>query len=134
MVTIRSHNIILDAEFTVKLHPKTLYELGKICPENQLKFQDIYSKLNRSLFWAYVSLVFFPGTHYAFLGRWQLQFLFWLTLGGGFIWWLVDLYRLPKLVKQTNFFIEQNTLREIKSVNVFTTAKAIHITKMAAAV
>lgn len=126
--------MILDAEFTIKLHPKTLYELGKICPENQIQFQEIYLKRNKSLFLGYLCLLFLPSTHYAFMGRWQLQFLFWLTLGGALVWWMADLYRLPKLIKNVNSQIQQKVLMETKSVNVFKTAKPIHITKMAAAV
>jgi hypothetical protein len=68
------------------------------------------------------------------LGRWQLQFLFWLTVGGAFVWWMVDLYRLPALVKDFNFQLQQKALMETKSVNVFKTTKPIHISKMAAAV
>ena len=102
MVKIRNHNIILDAEFTNKLHPKVLYELGKMCAENQNKFQELYSESKRSLSLAYICLIFFPSTHYAFLGRWQMQILFWLTLGGGLVWWIVDLFRLSTMVNQTN--------------------------------
>jgi len=127
LVTIRNHNIVLVAEFTIKLHPKTLYELGKICPENQFQFQELYLKKVKSTNVAYICLFFFPTTHYCFLGKWQMQFLFWLTLGGGFIWWLLDFYRLPILIKQINFEIEQKILREIKSVNVFETSKILHI-------
>jgi hypothetical protein len=134
LITLKNHNVILDADFTIKLHPKTLYELGKMCPENQLKFQEIYLKSNRSLFLAYTCLLFLPSTHYAFFGRWQLQFLFWLTVGGAFVWWMFDLYRLPKLVKDFNFQLQQKALMETKSVNVFKTTKPIHISKMAAAV
>lgn len=124
----------MDSEFTLKLHPKTLYELGKMCPENQIQFQEVYLKRNKSLFLAYLCLFFLPSTHYAFMGRWQLQFLFWFTLGGALIWWMVDLYRLPKLINDVNAQFQQKVLMETKSVNVFKNAKPIHISKMAAAV
>ncbi len=119
MVKIRNHNIILDAEFTMHLHPTILYELGKSCPEKQLKFQQFYLKRKRSLKLAYVCLIFFPGTHYAFLGSWQMQILFWLTCGGGFIWWLTDMFRLPGLIKQNNFYHQKKVLMEINSTSIF---------------
>ena len=130
MVTIRNHNVILDAEFVNDLHPKILYELGKICPENQIRFKELYSKRKRSLGLAFICLIFFPGTHYAFLGRWQLQIMFWLTLGGAFVWWLVDLFRLPTLVKECNFYQQKKVLMEINSISIFKNAKPAQIPSM----
>ena len=127
MVTIRNHNVILDAEFITKLHPKILYEIGKICPENQIKFQELYTKKKRSLVLAFICLIFFPGTHYAFLGRWQLQLMYWLTFGGALIWWLVDMFRLPTLVKECNYYQQKKVLMEINSINVFKNAKPIEM-------
>lgn len=133
MVKIRNHNIILDAEFTNKLHPKVLYELGKMCAEKQQKFQELYSGRKRSVTLAYVCLLFFPGTHYAFLGRWQMQVLFWLTLGGAFVWWIVDLFRLPKLVNQTNFHYQQKVLMEVNSVNIFKAEQPLKVPSLVSA-
>ncbi|MFM9944793.1 MAG: TM2 domain-containing protein [Bacteroidia bacterium] len=131
MVTIRNHNVILDAQFTSKLNSKVIYELGKMCAENQLKFKELYSEKKRSLLLAYICLVFFPSTHYAFLGRWQMQGLYWLTLGGGLVWWIVDLFRLPKLVSQTNFHFQQKILRDINSISVFKPVSPIRIPSIA---
>lgn len=125
MITIRNHNVILDGEFTHQLHPRVLYELGKRSFEDQLQFQELYESKKRSLFLAYVCLLFFPGTHYAFLGKWQLQVLFWLTLGGCLVWWVADIFRLKQLVKQNNTFSQQQILREISSTNIFISAKPL---------
>lgn len=119
MVTIRNHNVVLSGDFTHKLNPKVLYELGKISVEDQLQFQNNYLGRERSLKLAYVCLLFFPTTHYAFMGKWQLQVLFWLTLGGGLIWWLADFFRLRELVRQKNQEIQKQVLRDIHAVNVF---------------
>ncbi len=126
MVTLRNHNIILDAEFIKKLHPKVIYELGKICPENQIRFQEIYSKRERSLRFAFICLFFFPGTHYAFLGRWQLQIMYWLTFGGALIWWVIDMFRLPALLKESNHYEQKKILFEINSINVFHTSQLLN--------
>ncbi len=42
------------------------------------------------------------GSHYAYLGRWGLQFLFWLTLGGLGIWGIIDIFHLSRKVKKHN--------------------------------
>jgi hypothetical protein len=119
LVTIRNHNVILDAKFTSQLHPKVLYELGKICPEKQLKFKSLYQSKQHNLHLAYGCLLLFPGTHYALMGKWQLQVIFWLTGGGALIWWLTDLLRLPKLVKESNVINQNKMLRETLAVSIF---------------
>ena len=47
---------------------------------------------------------FFIGVHYAYLGRWGLQILYWITAGGLGIWALVDLFHIP--TKVTNYNLE----------------------------
>jgi len=42
------------------------------------------------------------GSHYLYLGRPFTQLLFWATLGGLLLWWLVDFFRLPAMVWQRN--------------------------------
>src|ERR1700675_4031349 len=42
------------------------------------------------------------GWHYAYLGKWGTQFLFWITLGGIFVWWCVDLFRVRGMVRDYN--------------------------------
>ena len=53
---------------------------------------------------AYLCL-FFGGFHYAYLGNWGLQFLFWLTLGGFGLWWFIDLFHMPTKVNNYNMII-----------------------------
>jgi len=119
LVTLKNHNLILEKGFTQDLNCKVLYELGKNSSENQLKFQSLYTDRKTSLKWAYVCLLFFPGTHYAFMGKWQTQILFWVTLGGGLIWWVMDIFRLRQLVEENNLNHQNQILREINAQNVF---------------
>ena len=134
MVTIRNHNVVLNADFTCQLHPKVLYQLGKISPDKQHKFKEIYDTRKRSLRLAFICLLFFPSTHYAFMGKWQMQLLFWLTLGGFLVWWIVDLIRLTKLVKECNFDFQHSILRDLNSVNVFRTTQPMQIPMVSARV
>lgn len=48
------------------------------------------------LFW------FLLGAHYAYLGRWGVQILYWITLGGIGIWAIADLFRMKRLVTDYN--------------------------------
>lgn len=48
------------------------------------------------LFW------FFFGAHYAYLGSWGTQILYWITLGGLGIWALLDLFTMSGKVNTYN--------------------------------
>jgi len=48
------------------------------------------------------------GCHYAYLGRWGMQVLFWITAGGLGLWALIDLFRIPGLVRRHNWEVAQD--------------------------
>jgi len=50
---------------------------------------------------------FLLGAHYAYLGKWGIQLLFWITLGGIGIWALIDLFTIPGKVNRYNAAIFQ---------------------------
>lgn len=50
---------------------------------------------------------FFGGAHYAYLGNWGKQILFWCTFGGFFIWAFIDMFRVSSIVQQHNIPILQ---------------------------
>ena len=45
------------------------------------------------------------GLHYAYLGKWGVQFLYWITFGGIGIWALIDLFTLSGRVANHNALI-----------------------------
>lgn len=58
-------------------------------------------------------LWFVLGAHYAYLGKWGVQFLYWITLGGVGIWALIDLFTMSKKVSNINApLLEQIELLE----------------------
>lgn len=56
---------------------------------------------------------FFLGCHYAYLGKWGLQILYWITLGGLGIWIIIDLFTIPSKVNHHNMIIA-NEINEIE--------------------
>jgi hypothetical protein len=48
---------------------------------------------------------FFFGVHYAYLGKWGLQILYWITFGGLGLWCLIDLFHIPTKVNNHNLLI-----------------------------
>src|SRR5690554_3793726 len=47
------------------------------------------------------------GTHYAYLGKWGLQLLFWITLGGLGIWAIIDLFTMHSKIPKHNYIIDR---------------------------
>ncbi len=47
-------------------------------------------------------LFLFLGAHYAYVGKWGLQILFWITLGGLGVWTLASFFLVNGLVKSYN--------------------------------
>ena len=54
---------------------------------------------------AYLLYFFVFGAHFAYLGKWGLQILFWITLGGLFVWGLIELFLIPSRVEAHNRII-----------------------------
>jgi len=53
------------------------------------------------------------GAHYAYLGDWGKQALYWITAGGLGIWALVDLFNMEDLVRNKNREIALRIAREV---------------------
>ena len=51
--------------------------------------------------------------HYLYLGRWWVQVPYFLTLGGCFLWWLVDLFRTNGLTYRANREIARRIYRKL---------------------
>ena len=65
--------------------------MNKYEVENQLK-----STSHAFMWW------FFLGAHYAYLGKWFIQLIYWLTLGGLGVWAFIDIFRISGMVKRYN--------------------------------
>jgi hypothetical protein len=92
-------------------------ELAKLSAQKQEEFVEEYRRKAKSPGWAYL-LWFLAGAHYAFLRKWGLQVLFWVTLGGLFFWWIIDAFRIPGMIKDYNKDIAVDVLRNLKAVGV----------------
>lgn len=54
---------------------------------------------------AYILTLFLFGTHFAYLGKWGLQFLFWFTFYGFGVWLIIELFLIPGRVQKYNALI-----------------------------
>lgn len=68
---------------------------------------------------------FFFGCHYAYLGKWGYQLLYWFTLGGLGFWCFIDLFHIPSKINSHNMLIssqiadiEKNEREEMHTRNM----------------
>lgn len=92
-------------------------ELAKMPAQKQEEFVEEYKRKAKSVGIAYLFLIVILAMHYGYLRKWGLQVVFWLTGGGFFIWWLIDLFRLSGLVKDYNKDIATDTMRNLKAMS-----------------
>lgn len=76
-------------------------KLATMSADDKKVFSSEYNRRKKSVLVGYLLLIPF-GWHYAYVGKWGSQILCWVTLWGLFIWWLVDWFRIPDIVKRYN--------------------------------
>lgn len=91
-------------------------ELAKMNVQRQEEFVEEYQRKTKSLPLAYLFLLLILALHYGYLGKWGLQIVFWITGGGLLIWWFIDIFRLPGLVKNYNKDIATDVMRNLKAI------------------
>jgi pSer/pThr/pTyr-binding forkhead associated (FHA) protein len=92
-------------------------ELATLPEQWQHEFTEEYTRNKKSLGFAYLFLIIVFWAHYGYLKKWGLQVLFWITAGGAGIWWLIDIFRLPGLVKNYNTELAIHVMRNLKVAN-----------------
>lgn len=90
-------------------------ELARLPAQKQEEFLEEYKRSIKSTGTAYL-LWFCLGWHYAYLGQWGKQVLYWITLGGAGLWMLIDLFRVSGLVSNYNKDVATNVMRNLKAI------------------
>jgi hypothetical protein len=70
----------------------------------QNAFLTEYNRSKKSVGFSYFMWFLF-GIHYAYNRKIGLQFVYWFTLGGFFVWAFIDLFRMPLIVQGSNSVI-----------------------------
>ena len=82
----------------------------------QEDFLSEFQRTKRSLGVAYL-LWLLLGWHYAYVGRWGIQFLYWLTGGGLLVWAFIDLFRMPSIIRTFNQDKAVEAMRNVKMLH-----------------
>lgn len=91
-------------------------ELLQLPAVKQREFLEEFKRKYKSKMIAYVFWLFF-GFHYAYLKNWNMQVIFSLTGGGCFIWYFIDLFRIPSMTSNCNKDIAIEIMRNLKVVS-----------------
>jgi hypothetical protein len=98
-------SISLDKEIkTVDKLPASVQNLVKKMNDSDKKaFLIEFNQRQKSTLFSYL-LWPLGGLYYAYNKKIGLQFILWLTalVGIGFIWWIIDLFRIPGIVESAN--------------------------------
>ena len=85
--------------------------------QNQMRmFSREYEARKKSVGLGYVCLAC-AGCHYAYTDKWLKQLVFWATLGGLFMWWLVDLFLMYFVIDSYNRKLSLKIIQEVYEVN-----------------
>ena len=109
--------LYISASIADSLPSMVKNELAKLSAQKQEEFVEEYKRKAKSVGIAYLFLIVILAMHYGYLRKWGLQIVFWLTGGGFFIWWLIDLFRLVGLVKNYNKDVATDTMRNLKAMS-----------------
>jgi len=90
-------------------------ELATLPSQKQEEFVEEFNRNKKSLGVGYLLLIL--GLHYGYFGNWGLLILFILTGGGLGVWLLIDLFRLPSMIKQHNKDTSMDIMRNLKAVS-----------------
>lgn len=115
METQTEKPLYLSKQIIDQLPSMVKNELSKMSAQKQEEFLEEYKRKAKSTGIAYLFLIIVFATHYGYVGKWGLQIVFWLTLGGFWMWWIVDLFRLPSVISDYNKDVAIDVMRNLKA-------------------
>ena len=95
-------------------------ELTQLSPQRQDEFLERYRARRKSRGWVW--LLWLLGWHFAYLGEWGLQILylvsfFFFFFFFGFVWWIVEAFKVNERLRQWNADRAVEALRDLKTLH-----------------
>lgn len=87
--------------------------VGQMTPEQQSIFEEEYEAKSRNTVLMLILAIVFP-IHFFFEDRIVLGVLFWLTVGGFFIWYVVEILTVWSRTKNHNKDVATTIVRDMK--------------------
>lgn len=113
--TQRSSNMGLNVSNAVlDTLPSSLKQaLGQLTDAQQAMFEEEYKRKMKPPMKMQLLAIFFPIQHFL-MGKTGSGILFWITLGGFWIWWIIDMFAIGGRVRDFNEDIARTLLRDMK--------------------
>ena len=111
------NKLIIESEIIDTLPSIVKTELSKMSEMTQSQFVEEYLRKKKSVGTAYFFLLLCLGMPYGYLGKWGLQWVYWLSwfsMVGGFCWCIYLICTLPNMVKSYNSDVAMAVFRDIK--------------------
>jgi hypothetical protein len=118
--------LVIPAEVAACLPLSVRQELAHMPEERQKAFVEAFQSKSANLAMAYLLSLCY--CHYGLLGRWAMTG--WMCLSVfvtstlGVIWWLIDLVRMPRMVREHNHRVATDVLHELQVAPVAPTPLA----------
>ena len=107
--------LVIPQDIVAILPESVVIELAQLPEAKQTEFLTAFHKQSRSLAFAYLTSLIY--CHYGLLGRWAMTGIMWaslfVTAALGSVWWLIDLVRLPAMVRTHNQEVAADILRKL---------------------
>lgn len=109
-----THQLTVEASIADILPSIVKEGLSKMPETKQTQFVEEFKRKKKSVGMAYFFLLICLGMPYGYIGKWGLQWVYWLTGAGCIFWGLYLLFALPGVVKDKNRDIAMEVFRDIK--------------------
>ena len=107
--------LLIPAKIAATLPDAVRTELAMMPAAKQDEFLQAFRAQSRSLLLAYLTSLIY--CHYGLLGRWAMTGMMLASLfvaaALGWIWWLIDLVRMPEMVREHNHKVAAAILAQL---------------------
>jgi hypothetical protein len=114
---LNSADLAIPAEIAASLPQSVCNQLATMPKREQDAFLKAFQDRSASLVMAYLTSLIYG--HYVLLGRWAMSGWMWLSLFTastvGVIWWLIDLVRMPRMVREYNDRVAAEILQKLQA-------------------
>ena len=109
------------------LPPSVQYVVAQMDGGTQAAFFNEYWDKRRKISVGYVCWIIF-GFHYFYIKKFGLQVLFWLSFvffGLGLIWWIIDFFRIPSIMREANEQIARQALQTLQIATSYSAPSSV---------
>jgi hypothetical protein len=115
--SLNSVDLAIPAEIAASLPQSVCNQLATMPKREQDAFLKAFQDRSASLVMAYLTSLIYG--HYVLLGRWAMSGWMWLSLFTastvGVIWWLIDLVRMPRMVREYNDRVAAEIVQKLQA-------------------